>query len=139
MQDNKPVAFASKALTDTESRYVNIERELLAVVYGSYLYGRSFTVQSDHKTLESIHLKHLTSNYHVCNECCCAYNRTISRSKTDQGLKWKSPTPYRGFRPMKQSQSQIWTSRSTKYAHNSTIKYCKRFAWQLAQTRSSKS
>ena len=66
MQDNKPVAFASKALTDTESRYANIERELLAVVYGwekfhTYLYGRSFTVQSDHKPLESIHLKHLTS------------------------------------------------------------------------------
>ena len=33
-QDRKPVAFASKALTDVESRYANIERELLAVVYG---------------------------------------------------------------------------------------------------------
>ena len=64
MQEDRPVAFASKALTDTESRYANIERELLAVVYGcekfhNYLYGRSFTVQSDHKPLESIHLKHL--------------------------------------------------------------------------------
>ena len=29
-QDGKPVAFASKALTDVESRYANIERELLA-------------------------------------------------------------------------------------------------------------
>ena len=28
-QDRKPVAFASKALTDVESRYANIERELL--------------------------------------------------------------------------------------------------------------
>ena len=66
LQEDKPVAFASKALTDVESRYANIERELLAVVYGcekfhTYLYGRSFTVQSDHKPLESIHLKHLTS------------------------------------------------------------------------------
>ena len=34
LQDKKPIAFASKALTDTESRYANIERELLAVVYG---------------------------------------------------------------------------------------------------------
>ena len=61
MQENKPVAFASKALTDTESRDANIERELLAVVYGcekshNYLSGQSFTVQSDHKPLESIHL-----------------------------------------------------------------------------------
>ena len=63
MQENKRVAFASKALTDTEStRYANIEQKLLAVVYGcekfhNYLYGQSFTVQSDHKPLESIHLK----------------------------------------------------------------------------------
>ena len=28
------VAFASKALTDTEKRYAGIEREMLAVVYG---------------------------------------------------------------------------------------------------------
>ena len=33
-QDSKPVAFASKALTDAESRYANIERKFLAVVYG---------------------------------------------------------------------------------------------------------
>ena len=34
LQDRKPIAFASKALTQTESRFANIERELLAVVYG---------------------------------------------------------------------------------------------------------
>ncbi|KAL9956099.1 hypothetical protein ACROYT_G037526 [Oculina patagonica] len=66
MQDSKSVAFASKALTDVETRYANIERELLAVVYGcekfhTYLFGHSFTVHSDHKPLESIHLKHLTA------------------------------------------------------------------------------
>ena len=33
-QINKPITFASKALTPTETRYANIERELLAVVYG---------------------------------------------------------------------------------------------------------
>ena len=64
MQDGRPIAFASKALTSTESRYANIERELLAVVYGcerfhTYLYGKPFTVQSDHKPLEMIQLKNL--------------------------------------------------------------------------------
>ena len=34
LQENKPVAFASKSLTETECCYANIERELLAVVYG---------------------------------------------------------------------------------------------------------
>ena len=66
IQDGKPVAFASKSLTDVETRYANIEREMLAVVYGcerflTYLYGRPITVHTDHKSLESIHLKHLTS------------------------------------------------------------------------------
>ena len=64
MQDSKPICFASKSLTDTEQRYANIERELLAVVYAcekfhTYVYGKSFTVQSDHKPLEMIHIKNL--------------------------------------------------------------------------------
>ena len=62
IQDGKPIAFASKSLTGAESRYANIERELLAVVFAcicfnTYLQGRWFTVQSDHKPLEMIHLK----------------------------------------------------------------------------------
>ena len=45
LQDNKPISFASKSLTDVEQRYANIERELLAVVYGcerfhTYIYGK---------------------------------------------------------------------------------------------------
>ena len=54
LQDGKPIAFASKSLTGAESHYANIERELLAVVFAcirfnTYLQGRRFTVQSDHK------------------------------------------------------------------------------------------
>ena len=33
IQDGKPIAFASKSLTGAESRYANIKRELLAVVF----------------------------------------------------------------------------------------------------------
>ena len=62
IQDDRPNAFASKSLTGAESWYANIERELLAVVFAciwfnGYLHGCSFTVQSDHKPLEMIHLK----------------------------------------------------------------------------------
>ena len=62
IQDGKPIAFASKSLTGAESRYANIERELLAVVFAciwfnTYLQGHRFTVKSDHKPLEMIHLK----------------------------------------------------------------------------------
>ena len=66
LQDGRPIAFASKALTETEQRYANIERELLAVVFGcerfhTYVYGKPFVVETDHKPLEMIHKKSLAS------------------------------------------------------------------------------
>ena len=33
VQEGKPISFASKSLTNTETRYANIERELLAIVF----------------------------------------------------------------------------------------------------------
>ena len=59
LQNNRPIAFASKILTDMETRYANIERECLSVVFGlekfhTYIYGRHITVFNDHKPLEMI-------------------------------------------------------------------------------------
>ena len=66
VQERMPIAFASKSHTDTETRYANIERELLAIVFACqrfnmYVLGRQFTVESDHKPLEMIHQKSLAS------------------------------------------------------------------------------
>ena len=80
---NKPVTL--QCLTDTETRYANIERELLEIVFGcekfhTYLYGRSFTVETDHKPLEMISLKNLISAP-VCLQrmllCLQQYNMVI--------------------------------------------------------------
>ena len=62
--ENKPVAFASKSLTDVEQQYANIERELLAVQFGctrfhNNLYGK--LGRSEHKPLEMIVLKNLAT------------------------------------------------------------------------------
>ena len=35
LQEGQSIAFASKSVTDTETRYTNIERELLAIVFAS--------------------------------------------------------------------------------------------------------
>ena len=64
MQEGHPIAYASRALTDTETRYAQIEKELLATLFGlerfnTYTYGRPVLVQSDHKPLEMIQKKHL--------------------------------------------------------------------------------
>ena len=58
LQEGKPIAFSSKALTSTERNYAQIEKELLSIVHGcirfdQYVYGRPVTVQTDHKPLES--------------------------------------------------------------------------------------
>ena len=64
IQDDGPVAFASKALKPTEQHYANNERELLACVFGAerfwtYVFGRHFMIESDHKSLEQISMKNL--------------------------------------------------------------------------------
>ena len=56
-QNGQPLAFASRALSDTETRYAQIEKELLSVVFGlekfhQYTDGRKVTVQTDHKPLK---------------------------------------------------------------------------------------
>lgn len=59
MQEGKPIAFASRSLNDAETRYAQIEKELLAVVFACqkfhyYVYGRKVSVRSDHKPLVNI-------------------------------------------------------------------------------------
>ena len=66
LQESKPVMYMSRALTETEQRYSNIERELLAIVFvlerlNHYTFGRTITVQSDHQPLQSIWKKSIVS------------------------------------------------------------------------------
>ena len=73
LQDNKPVCYASQALTDIETlrhlsiqtRYAPIETEMLAVVFAcrkfhQYIYGRSVMIETDHKPLQAISTKPLS-------------------------------------------------------------------------------
>ena len=65
-REDQPIAFTSKSLMDTETRYANIERKLLAIIFtcqhfSTYLLGRSFVAESDHKPLEMIAMKNLAN------------------------------------------------------------------------------
>ena len=54
MQYGQPVSYSSRALTVSEKKYSQIEKELLAQVFGvernhQFVYGRKIVLWSDHK------------------------------------------------------------------------------------------
>nr|XP_054767488.1 uncharacterized protein K02A2.6-like [Lytechinus pictus] len=66
LQHGQPVAYASRALTPAETRYSQIEKELLAQVFGlekhhEYVYGRKIILWTDHKPLVAITQKPLAT------------------------------------------------------------------------------
>jgi hypothetical protein len=55
-RSERPVAFASRVLSDSECKFPQIEKEGLAIIFGiqkfyDYLYGRKFILETDHKPL----------------------------------------------------------------------------------------
>ena len=66
LQNGRPVVYASKSLTETESNYCNTECEMLVIGFGlerfhHYAYGRHVTIETDHKPLELITKKDRTN------------------------------------------------------------------------------
>ena len=64
MQNGHPIAYASRALRETESCYEQIEKEMLAIVFSvekfnDYTFGRKIIVHTDHSPLKSIAKKPL--------------------------------------------------------------------------------
>ena len=66
LQDGHPITFVSQALMSTQQHYSNIECELLAVVVvvehlHHYIFGRKFTIHTDHSPLANIFKKCLNN------------------------------------------------------------------------------
>lgn len=66
MQQGRPIEYASRALTSSERKWAQIEKEALAALFGvqrfdKYTYGWQVTVENDHKPFESILRKALSN------------------------------------------------------------------------------
>ncbi len=76
-QDGHHVAYASRALSEAQQRYAQIEKELLAIVFAcekfhQFLYGKYVEVETDHKPLVNIFRKTL-------NDCPMRLQRMLLR------------------------------------------------------------
>ena len=60
LQDQQPIAYASRAMSKAEKNYAQIEKELLSIVFAvqkfhQYIYGKDkVVIENDHKPLETI-------------------------------------------------------------------------------------
>lgn len=62
LQEGQPIAYTSRSLSATETRYAQIEKETLAIVHACkkfhyYIFGKEVAVESDHKPLQAIFTK----------------------------------------------------------------------------------
>ena len=113
IQDDKPVCYASRALTEAESRYSNIERELLAAMwslehFNHYIEGSNVTLQTDNKPFVSIWSKSINtaspriqrlllrmSRYNVKLEYIAGRHNVIADALSRFSLRTsKTTTPY---------------------------------------------
>ena len=66
LQDDSPISYASRSLTESERNYAQIEKELLAILFGctkfnQYIYSKTVNVETDHRPLEFLFRKPLTA------------------------------------------------------------------------------
>ena len=88
IQEGRPLAYASKALTPTEVTYAQIEKKMYAILlrakrFYQFVYGRHVIVQTDHKPLVDIKKKkpcmqpQLSSRECYCNSKSLTWNSSI--------------------------------------------------------------
>ena len=66
IQKGKVKCYASRAFTETEQNYQNLEWQALGTIWGMekfhyFLYGKEFTLETDHQPLVSIYKKHMVN------------------------------------------------------------------------------
>jgi len=89
--NDKPLAYASRTLTDTERNYSQLEKEALARSFGvkkfhSYLFGKTFTLYTGHKPLQNL----LNESKPIpCMASACIQWRALTLASYEYTIKYK--------------------------------------------------
>ena len=114
LQGGQPVAYVSRALMPVETRYAQIEKECLAIVYAAerfdhYIFGcDNVWIQSNHQSLEMIFKKSLSSAASRLQRMLLRlqrYNLCISYPKGSEMV--LVDTLSRGFLPFSSTESSF--------------------------------
>ena len=147
LQDNKPVCYASRALTDTETRYAPIESEMLAVVFicrkfHQYIYGRSVVVEMDHKPRQAITSKPLSRvslrlqkmilnvrGYDVEIRYIPGCRRALADTLSQASVKDDDCKAYEVFKEMWSCQSRMKDVKNSRMTPRETQSYSQFLPW----------
>lgn len=88
-QEDHPICYASRTLNVHEQNYSTIEKELLAIVWATkyfrtYLFGRKFTIETDHKPLQWL--------FSLKEPCSKLVRWRLKLSEFDYKIKYKKGT-----------------------------------------------
>ena len=91
MQNGQPVGYASRSMTTAETNYAQIEKELLAIVFGVerfeyYVQGRPVKIETDHKPFECIFKKSLISTPKRLQHMMLRLQKLTSKLPTKEGI-----------------------------------------------------
>ena len=110
LQEDQPIAYASRALTETETRYAQIEKELLAIVWATnkfdqYILGREIVhIESDHQPLKAVFAKPVHKSPKRLQRMLMALqNYTLEIHYKKGTLMWISDTLSRAYRSTTES------------------------------------
>lgn len=74
LQNKFPWAYTSEAMIETQTRYAQIEKELLAICFGlgkfhQHIFGKCIIVETAHQPLLSIFTTYVVANSKIRNRC----------------------------------------------------------------------
>ena len=119
LQNNRPLEYASRSLSPAERRWAQIEKEMLAVVYGlerfnQYTYGNDVLIVNDHKPLATIVRKPLCQAPQRLQRLLMRANRYSFRFQWIQGSNLQAADYFSRVNELKPEESEVLVDKNVQ-------------------------